>query len=80
MSAEAHRASAREVGIGYTLATGRLFCDFGEFHAYAERLLGTPILTHEFADIRTWERLRANFELQVLAALPGVPADEQENP
>ena len=32
----------QSVGIGYTLATGRLFCDFSEFQRYAEELLGRP--------------------------------------
>jgi hypothetical protein len=51
--------------IGYTLATGRLFCDFADFHAYAERLLGRPVWTHEFADAELWRDLREAFEAYV---------------
>ena len=46
------------LGIGYTIATGRLFCDFGAFQRYCEALLGEPVLTHEFADKALWKRLR----------------------
>lgn len=30
--------------------TGRFFGDFREFHAFADKLLGRPIWTHEFGD------------------------------
>lgn len=53
------------VGIGYTLATGRLFCDFPEFQKYAEHLLDRPILTHEFGEKHLWDELRAAFEWMV---------------
>jgi hypothetical protein len=56
------------VGIGYTLATGRLFCDFAVFQSYAERLLGRPILTHEFATKALWTELREAFEVEVREA------------
>lgn len=52
----------RAIGIGYTLATGRLFCDFHEFHSYAEKLIAQPIMTHEFGDQATWDKLRARYE------------------
>jgi hypothetical protein len=55
--------------IGYTLATGRLLCPIADFHAFAETLLDRPILTHEFADQRTWAELRQVFEAQTKAAL-----------
>ena len=54
--------TASDVGIGYTLATGRLFCDFAEFQRWSEALLERPILTHEFADETTWSELRTAFE------------------
>lgn len=54
-------------GIGYTLATGRLFCPVGEFHEWAEKLMGRPIFTHEFASLSLWEAMRSAFEAQVLA-------------
>jgi hypothetical protein len=64
------------VGIGYTLASGRLFCPIAEFHAFAEELLGRPILTHEFADKDLWAEMRMAFEEQVTTVvLPeGAPA------
>lgn len=52
-------------GIGYTIATGRLFTRMDEFHAFAEKVLGRPILTHEFADEATWHELRSEFEKEV---------------
>ena len=55
----------RDIGIGYTLATGSLYCDLGEFHAFAEWLLNRPILTHEFARDDTWRDLRTAFEQRV---------------
>jgi hypothetical protein len=54
-----------DIGIGYTLATGRLFCELSDFHKYAEDLLQHPILTHEFADRKTWDKLREAFEIRV---------------
>lgn len=48
--------------IGYTLASGRLFCDVAEFHRFVEELLGRPIWTHEFADEALWIEMRARFE------------------
>lgn len=59
-----------DVGLGYTLATGRLFCDFTDFHAFAENILGHPIFTHEFADEQTWTDLRAAFEVRLLEGVP----------
>jgi hypothetical protein len=60
----------RSAGLGYTLATGRLYCDFAEFHAWAEKLAGRPIFTHEFADERVWAELREAFETEVFEARP----------
>ena len=51
-----------EIGIGCTLATGRLFCEVSEFHEFAEKLLGRPIFTHEFASQGLWDSLRLAFE------------------
>jgi hypothetical protein len=53
-------------GLGYTLATGRLFCDVAEFHGFAEKLLGRPIFTHEFGDQRTWDEMRERYEALVV--------------
>jgi hypothetical protein len=55
------------VGIGYTLATGRLFCNWIGFTFWAEDVLGRPILFHEFADSETWDELREAFESLALA-------------
>lgn len=52
-------------GVAYTIATGRLFCSFALLHSEAERLLGRPILTHEFADRETWAELRSRLEQEL---------------
>lgn len=57
-----------DVGIGYTLATGKLFCDLPEFQKWAEALLERPILTHEFAGEAMWDELRVAFETAVVEA------------
>lgn len=49
---------------GYTVATGRLFLPFEEFHKRAETLLGRPILTHEFGEERVAEDLKAALHSQ----------------
>jgi hypothetical protein len=51
-----------EIGIGYTIATGRLFCSFENLQTAAEVLLGRPVMTHEFADPALWDELRAEFQ------------------
>jgi hypothetical protein len=50
------------VGVGYTIATGRLFCDMKMFQKTAEAILGRPLMTHEFADPAVWVELRSRFE------------------
>lgn len=59
-------------GFGYTLATGRLFCDFSEFHAWAEELMGRSIYTHQFADTTLWNFMRDEFERQTLETMDHV--------
>ena len=51
-----------EEALGYTLGTGRLFVPMDVWHAWAERLLGRPILTHEFAEEALWNEMRTIFE------------------
>lgn len=53
---------AVDIGIGYTLATARLFCPIAAFCEYAEELLGRPVLTHELGAEETWVELRVAFE------------------
>lgn len=36
-------------GAVITAFTGKMCCDFSSFHEYAEKLLGRPIFTMEFA-------------------------------
>jgi len=51
------------IGIGYTLATGKLYTDsMSHFHEFAEELMGGPIYTHEFANKEMWDHLRKLFE------------------
>ncbi len=56
------RFASHYEALGYTLGTGRLFVPIDIFHEWAERLLGRPILTHEFADENLWDELRGIFE------------------
>jgi len=58
-----------DIGIGYTLATGRLFCSMSDFHQYAEELVGRPIFTHEFGSEALWLELRDTFETTEKVAL-----------
>lgn len=38
--------------------TGILMCEFHELQEYIERLLGRPVLTHEFADHSLWDAVK----------------------
>jgi hypothetical protein len=60
---------SQDRGIGYMLATGKVFCPLDEFHAFAEELLGRPVMTHEFASQLTWAEMRDRFEEQAVDAL-----------
>lgn len=67
-----------DAGLGYTLASGRLFCEFSDFQLWCERLLDRPILTHEFADEVVWDELRQAFESQITSAIAPSPPAEGE--
>lgn len=56
-------------GLGYTLASGRLFCNFGDFQLWCEKLLGRPIFTHEFASETLTEELKDAFEAKAIEVL-----------
>lgn len=53
---------SRGVGVGYTLATGRMFGEFSAFHNFCELLLERQILTHEFGNENLWTELREKYE------------------
>ena len=53
-------------GVAYTIATKRLFCSFDDLQREAERLVGGPIMTHEFADEETWARISNALEEELL--------------
>ena len=38
--------------------TGILMCDFGEFQAYVEELLGRPVFPHEMGTPDVWEKIK----------------------
>jgi hypothetical protein len=63
------RITARQADI-LTAATGTLVGDFASFQLYAEKLLGRPILTHEFADRETWAELKEAARSDLLAIVP----------
>jgi hypothetical protein len=48
--------------VGYSIASGKALAPFGEIHKAAEKLMGRPVWTHEFADEGFWELLRNAFE------------------
>lgn len=50
---------------GYTLASGKLFCDFAAFQEWCSDLIGRPLMTHEFADEKVWADIREAFEADV---------------
>lgn len=60
-----------DVALGYTLASRRLFCDFGRFQQWASDLVGRSLMTHEFADEDVWREICDAFEL---AAIPETTA------
>ena len=62
-------AAEADVAFAYTVGSGRLFMEMADFHARAEKLLGRPILTHEFAGSAIWAELREAVEKRCRAAL-----------
>lgn len=48
--------------VAYSIATGRAFAPFGDIQEAAEKLLGIPLWTHQFADQNIWDRIRKAFE------------------
>ena len=41
-----------------TAYTGILFCDWSDFHEFAEKLLKRPLFTHEFASKELWMEMK----------------------
>lgn len=52
------------IGVGYTLATGKLYSHFDRFLMFAEELLGRRLYIHEFANKKLWKELRKVYELK----------------
>ena len=52
---------------GYTLSSGRLFCDFARFQEWTSRIVGRPLMTHDFATVEIWDEMRAAYEEEILA-------------
>lgn len=50
------------IGLGYTIATGQLFCEFDDLRHQAEEWLGETIDPGDFADPDLWERVRVAWE------------------
>jgi hypothetical protein len=48
----------KEQAVIITAYTGIGCCQFGDFHEYAEKLLGQPIWTHMFSNEKVWEDLK----------------------
>lgn len=52
------------IGVGYTLASGKLYCPIPVFHKFIEKLLDRPIFTHELASNDLWGEMKLEFERQ----------------
>jgi hypothetical protein len=50
--------------------TGILCGNFGDFHKYAEKILGRPIWTHEFASEKFVEELKQKSKKDFLSICP----------
>ena len=48
----------KEQGIVLTGFTGKLICNFSDFHKDAERRLGKSIWTHQFGDKEFWKEIK----------------------
>ena len=46
--------------------TGKLIGNFDDFHAYAEKKIGRPILTFEFSREKIWKELKEKTETDFL--------------
>jgi hypothetical protein len=68
MTRDQQKPDLEAVGIGFTLATGELWCSMTALQAYAEELLGGPVMTHDFAIRDTWDELRDAFRDRVREA------------
>lgn len=60
----------KEQGIILTGYTGRLCCNFADFHEDAEKRLGRAVFTHEFADKDFAANLQALYKDDFLAIMP----------
>lgn len=58
-----------DIGVGYTIATGRLFCPFARFHKAVEEILGRPVFTHEFGNVELWETIKTTLESRIIQEL-----------
>lgn len=58
-----------------TAATGTCVGSFASFQLFAEKLLGRPIMTHEFASHDTWEELKEAVRpyLMLIAPVSALP-------
>ena len=46
------------LGLGYTIGTGRLFCEVDKQQKFAKEMLNRPVYIHEFASTRFWADFR----------------------
>ena len=70
----------KEQGIILTGFTGILCGDFSDFHQDAERRVGRPIFSHEFADKELWDILKEYYYDDFLSIMPqGAGNNDQGN-
>lgn len=49
-----------------TCFTGTLLCDFADFQNHAEKVMGRPIWTHEFAEPSLWAELKEKVKPELM--------------
>ena len=62
-----------------TAYTGTLFCDFADFHKFAEARLGRTIFTHEMGFTLFWDEMKRNVSDDVLTMIKSVCCDQPPN-
>ena len=57
--------------------TGILMCDFSDVHEYIEKILERPVWTHEMADKKIWDEIKAASQSDFIAICEA-KEDEEE--
>lgn len=60
----------KEQGIILTGFTGKLCCNFSDFHEDVEKKLRRPVFTHELADQELWEKIKEMYREEFMKIVP----------